>query len=90
MYLQDYPSLYELMQREAEAITEPRCANRCFLACYLEVERYLDHPLTVIGNLPLRQLLLGRMDKQPLRRLLHRKLPPLLQVSPQVNPTNCF
>jgi MoaA/NifB/PqqE/SkfB family radical SAM enzyme len=76
VYLQDYPSLYELMQREAEAITEARCANRCFLACYLEVERYLDHPLTVIGNLPLRQLLVrgrrartgwGRMRGDPVR-----------------------
>jgi len=59
VYLQDYPDLCTLMQREAEWITDPACATRCFLACYVEVERYLLHPLAVLENLPLRRVVLN-------------------------------
>ena len=69
VYLQEYPSLCALMQREAEWISDPACAHRCFLACYVEVERYLLHPLAVLENLPLRRLLVngrrGAVDRAP-------------------------
>jgi MoaA/NifB/PqqE/SkfB family radical SAM enzyme len=62
VYLQDYPDLVTLMQEEADWITEPACGRRCFLACYLEVERYLRRPLTVLENVPLRNLLVRRRE----------------------------
>jgi MoaA/NifB/PqqE/SkfB family radical SAM enzyme len=65
VYLQDYPSLVELMQREAEWITDPVCGERCFLACYLEVERYLKRPLSVLENVPLRRMLLSPQGAGP-------------------------
>jgi MoaA/NifB/PqqE/SkfB family radical SAM enzyme len=55
VYLQDYPNLYQLMQREAEWIEEPECSSRCYLACYVEVERYLRNPLSALKELPMRR-----------------------------------
>jgi MoaA/NifB/PqqE/SkfB family radical SAM enzyme len=60
VYLQDYPNLCELMQREADQIPDSACAERCFLACYLEVAQYLHNPLIAISNLFIREALLGR------------------------------
>ncbi len=60
--LQDYPSLYELMRREGEWITEPDCVRRCFLACYVEVDAYLKSPLAAVGELWMRRALLGKKN----------------------------
>jgi hypothetical protein len=60
VYLQDYSSLYELMQQEAEWIAEPDCAQRCFLACYVEVDAYLKNPLSAVGEVWMRRALFGR------------------------------
>ena len=60
VYLQDYPSLYELMRQEAERIVEPDCARRCFLACYVEVDAYLKNPLAAVREVWMRHVLLGR------------------------------
>ena len=59
-YLQDYPSLYELMRREAELVAKPECARRCFLACYLEVDAFLANPAAAVGEMWMRRALLGR------------------------------
>ena len=60
VYLQDYPSLYELMRQEAERIVEPDCARRCFLACYVEVDAYLKNPLSAVREMWMRRVLFGR------------------------------
>ncbi len=60
VYLQNYSSLYELMQQEAEWIAEPDCAQRCFLACYVEVDAYLKNPLSAVGEVWMRRALFGR------------------------------
>jgi MoaA/NifB/PqqE/SkfB family radical SAM enzyme len=60
VYLQDYENLCELMQKEARWMTYQECSRRCFLACYLEVERYLTNPLSVLTELPLKRIVFGR------------------------------
>jgi MoaA/NifB/PqqE/SkfB family radical SAM enzyme len=65
VYLQDYPSLYELMQQEAELTAEPACARRCFLACYVEVDAFLAKPLAAISEMWMRRTLLGRTGPAP-------------------------
>jgi MoaA/NifB/PqqE/SkfB family radical SAM enzyme len=60
VYLQDYPSLYELMRLEADLITDPDCSSRCFLACYVEVDAYLSNPISAVSELWMRRALLGR------------------------------
>jgi MoaA/NifB/PqqE/SkfB family radical SAM enzyme len=60
VYLQQYPSLDELMRQEAEWITAPACRRRCFLACYVEVEQYLKNPLAAIAELSMRRAIVGR------------------------------
>jgi MoaA/NifB/PqqE/SkfB family radical SAM enzyme len=60
VYLQDYPSLFELMQQEVEWSADPDCVRRCFLACYVEVDAYLESPLSAIGETWMRRVLLGR------------------------------
>jgi MoaA/NifB/PqqE/SkfB family radical SAM enzyme len=68
VYLQDYPSLYELMRQESEWVAAPACARRCYLACYLEVERYLRNPLAAVAELSMRRALLG--DGRRSRRIV--------------------
>ena len=60
VYLQDYGNLCDLMRREAQWDTGPQCRDRCFLACYLEVERYLRRPLSLLREVSIRSWLLGR------------------------------
>lgn len=60
VYLQDYPSLCELMRQEAERTIEPDCAHRCFLACYVEVDAYLKNPISAVHEMWMRRVLLGR------------------------------
>ena len=65
VYLQDYPSLYELMRQEAEKIEEPDCVRRCFLACYVEVDAYLENPIAAVREMWMRRVLLGRRGTRP-------------------------
>ena len=60
VYLQDYPSLCELMRQEASWVTGPECATQCYLECYLEVERYLRRPLAALSEAWMRRTLMGR------------------------------
>ncbi|MFC1540268.1 radical SAM protein [Gemmatimonadota bacterium] len=60
VYLQDYRNLYELMRQEASWLASPDCSERCFLACYLEVERYIRDPLSLLKESAIRPLLIGR------------------------------
>jgi MoaA/NifB/PqqE/SkfB family radical SAM enzyme len=60
VYLQDYGSLCELMQQESNWSTEPECRQRCYLECYLEVERYLHNPISALSEAWMRQTLLGK------------------------------
>lgn len=60
VYLQEYPSLCELMRQEAEWVAAPDCARRCYLACYVEVEQYLNNPLAAVAELSMRRAILGR------------------------------
>lgn len=64
VYLQDYESLYKLMQQEAEWVATQDCYRRCFLACYLEVERYIRNPLSLLKEPSIRSLLFGT-DRSP-------------------------
>jgi MoaA/NifB/PqqE/SkfB family radical SAM enzyme len=59
VYLQDYQSLCELMRCEAAWATRPECSRRCYLECYLEVERYLRTPLAALSEAWMRRTLLG-------------------------------
>jgi len=60
VFLQDYKNLCELMRKEAEWIADTRCSERCFLACYLEVDQYVNDPLPLVREFPVRQYLVGR------------------------------
>jgi MoaA/NifB/PqqE/SkfB family radical SAM enzyme len=64
VYLQEYGSLVELMRREFEWIEREECRRRCYLACYLEVEQYLWHPLSLIGETRMRQWISGARTAQ--------------------------
>lgn len=69
VYLQDYKNLKELMQQEAELIHRDECRDRCFLACYIDVEQYLKNPFTLLRELPMRRWVFGRRmasKKRPL------------------------
>jgi MoaA/NifB/PqqE/SkfB family radical SAM enzyme len=68
VYLQDYPSLYELMRQEAELTPAPECARRCFLACYVEVDAFLASPFAAVGEMWMRRTLLGRTGAAASRR----------------------
>jgi MoaA/NifB/PqqE/SkfB family radical SAM enzyme len=65
VYLQDYRTLAELMRREFEWMDREECRRRCFLACYLEVDEYLHHPLTLLREVNMRQWLSGRNGRTP-------------------------
>ncbi|UCG62246.1 MAG: radical SAM protein [Candidatus Zixiibacteriota bacterium] len=59
--LMDYPNLYSLMKEKGEWMDKYLdCRRRCFLACYMEVERYVRNPLCVLREVPFRTLTLGR------------------------------
>jgi MoaA/NifB/PqqE/SkfB family radical SAM enzyme len=60
VFLQDYENLFELMQKESEWVADTHCHERCFLACYLDVERYIRNPFSLVRELPMRRYLLGR------------------------------
>jgi MoaA/NifB/PqqE/SkfB family radical SAM enzyme len=59
VYLQDYPSLCALMQQEADWSIGPECGRRCYLECYLEVERYLRDPLSALTEAWMLRTMLG-------------------------------
>jgi len=65
VFLQDYPSLVELMRREAEFDASPECARSCYLACYLEPERFLRNPFALLESGPMRRALLGARREEP-------------------------
>ena len=56
VYLQDYSSLYKLMQKEAELNFFPDCSTRCFLACYLDVAQYINNPFSLLKEFSIRQM----------------------------------
>ena len=60
VYLQDYQNLYQLMRKETSWFNHSGCSDRCFLACYLEVEQYLKHPFSLLKEIPFKNLLLGK------------------------------
>lgn len=62
VYLQDYPNLCLLMQKESEWIADSNCRHRCFLACYLEVERYIKNPFSIFKEIPIKRWILGQKE----------------------------
>jgi MoaA/NifB/PqqE/SkfB family radical SAM enzyme len=60
VYLQDFKSLYKLMQQEGELTVGPECTRRCFLACFLEVEAYIRHPLAIFKEMQMREWVFGK------------------------------
>jgi MoaA/NifB/PqqE/SkfB family radical SAM enzyme len=60
VYLQNYDSLYGLMQKEAEYIFFEECSDRCFLACYVDVEHYIRNPLSLLKELQIRKWVFGQ------------------------------
>jgi MoaA/NifB/PqqE/SkfB family radical SAM enzyme len=59
--LQDYPDLARLMTTESKiGPADPDCRNRCFLACYLEVDRYIRNPMSLLREEALRGWIRGR------------------------------
>ncbi len=64
VFLQNHESLYLLMRNEAEWMhTYNECHERCFLACFIEVERYVNNPLRLLNEMQFRQLTIGRIIK---------------------------
>jgi MoaA/NifB/PqqE/SkfB family radical SAM enzyme len=62
--LKDYKSLYTLMREKGEWMERYcDCSKRCFLACYMEVERYVENPLSLLTEIPFRNLALGHSLK---------------------------
>jgi MoaA/NifB/PqqE/SkfB family radical SAM enzyme len=60
IYLQDYENLFKLMQQEASWIADPDCPHRCFLACYVDVQQYIDHPLSLLKEVLMSQWIFGK------------------------------
>jgi MoaA/NifB/PqqE/SkfB family radical SAM enzyme len=60
VYLQDYESLYQLMQKEAEQYFFEECTERCFLACYVDVEQHIKNPFSLKKEHPLREWVFGK------------------------------
>jgi MoaA/NifB/PqqE/SkfB family radical SAM enzyme len=62
VHLQDYPSLARLMTAESKTRpADPDCCRRCFLACYLEVDRYINNPASLLREEVFRGWIRGRM-----------------------------
>jgi MoaA/NifB/PqqE/SkfB family radical SAM enzyme len=56
----DYPDLRSLMRQEGERMDgHGDCHERCFLACYLEVEQYVGNPLRLAREVSFRNLAIG-------------------------------
>ena len=53
-----------MVRKEAEWVATQDCYRRCFLACYLEVERYIRNPLSLLKESSIRTLLFGT-DRSP-------------------------
>jgi MoaA/NifB/PqqE/SkfB family radical SAM enzyme len=54
-YLQDHDNLWTMMRTHAGwSDTEPECRERCWLACYLEVEQYLKNPVRLVAEAAMR------------------------------------
>ncbi len=69
VFLQNHESLYLLMRKESEWMdTYEECRERCFLACYLEVERYVKSPLSLLNEMQFRQLTIGRVIKPAVKQ----------------------
>jgi len=60
VYLRNYSNLYKLMQKEAELNFFPDCSSRCFLACYLDVEQYINNPFSLLKEFSIRQWVFSR------------------------------
>ena len=58
--LHDYDSLISLMRKHAQFSNRTECANRCYLACYVEVEQYFRKPLSILREIPLMRVVSGR------------------------------
>ena len=59
--LLDYPDLARLMAAESTiGPADPDCRHRCFLACYLEVDRYIHNPASLLREEALRGWIRGR------------------------------
>jgi len=59
--LKDWRNLYSLMKEKGEWMDKSStCRERCFLACYMEVEQYVTNPLRLFKEIPFRRLTLGR------------------------------
>lgn len=72
VYLQDYTSLYKLMQKESDWGSLEDCAHRCFLACYLDVEGYIRNPFSLIREFPIREWVFGRKPRIKRKEHLER------------------
>ena len=59
-YLQNFVSLYKLMQQEGELTSRPECSRRCYLACFIEVETYIRRPLAILEERHMRQWVFGK------------------------------
>jgi MoaA/NifB/PqqE/SkfB family radical SAM enzyme len=56
VHLQDYDTLTHLMRAEADPTeTGAACQRRCYLACYLEVDQYLNHPWALLAENAMRR-----------------------------------
>jgi MoaA/NifB/PqqE/SkfB family radical SAM enzyme len=54
-YLQDHDSLWAMMRAQAGwSDAAPECRERCWLACYLEVEQYLRNPAHLVAEAAMR------------------------------------
>lgn len=60
VYLQDYESLYKLMQKEAKQYFFEECSERCFLACYVDVEQYIRNPSSLMREFPVSHWVFGK------------------------------
>jgi MoaA/NifB/PqqE/SkfB family radical SAM enzyme len=59
--LQNHESLWAMMREHTGwGETEPECRERCWLACYLEVEQYLRIPARLAADAIMRRWLLAR------------------------------
>ena len=64
LFLHDYDSLISLMRKHAEFSFRPECSSRCYLACYVEVERYLRNPLSILNEIPMLRIVSGARIKR--------------------------
>jgi MoaA/NifB/PqqE/SkfB family radical SAM enzyme len=70
VYLQDYDSLCQLMREKADPRFFEECSERCFLACYVDVEQYIKNPLAILVEQRIRDWALGRRGLERRRQNL--------------------